>query len=530
MSCVPLPWWTSQSRIATRAEPELALGEPRRHGDVVEEAEAHRPVGQGMVARRPPEGEAAALDRLDRRSGRKARQLVARRRANRVRIEIAGASARGDGCDGLDVVALVTGGQLVDRRAARNNLAGQGIEQRPDPLRPLGMAPRRVEAREVRMGQKLQRGVAYGQRVIAHSAAPRPAPKEETPCRIPSPSTESTRSRRTSVACSTGSRLPSRSAPRSRRTGRSSGTSSGSTGRTRSDRPLVRRADRALRPRHGRGDPRCRRGLRPRARRAARAERALGDRPERTLRGRLHGLRGLREGNPRREDDPRTELGLAAVVAGLHGRAPRRAARKALADHADRSRHRREARLQLGRARRLPQCDRHRPARGRRHALARRSPRRSSTRATSARPCTRRRAPDIACAANFLVAQHGNGAVDIEAVPGDMDILLPEHDVLSHTNHLTSLRLVSTCAASASRHSRTHIRGSRRVRRLLEERHGEIDDEAAREILRDHANSPARSAGTSTSTSSRGSSHPLGVLARHEPRGAATRGHERAAL
>jgi hypothetical protein len=111
-----------------------------------------------MVPRRPHEGEAAALDRLDRRPGRKARQLVARRRADRVRIEIAGASARGDGRDGLDVVALVTRGQLLDRRAARNNLAGQGIEQCPDPLRPLGMAPCRVEAREVRMGQQLQRG------------------------------------------------------------------------------------------------------------------------------------------------------------------------------------------------------------------------------------------------------------------------------------------------------------------------------------------------------------------------------------
>ncbi len=50
---------------------------------------------------------------------------------------------------------------------------------------------------------------------------------------------------------------------------------------------------------------------------------------------------------------------------------------------------------------------------------------------------------NIACSASFLLAQHGNGAIDIEAVPGDVDILLPdaEHDVLAHTNHPQSLRL-----------------------------------------------------------------------------------------
>ena len=96
----------------------------------------------------------------------------------------------------------------------------------------------------------------------------------------------------------------------------------------------------------------------------------------------------------------------------------------------------------------------------------------------------------IACAANFLVAQHGNGAVDIEAVPGDVDILLPEQDVLSHTNHLTSLRLVSVRCLGKQAFPDTYPRLGR-VRRLLEERHGEIDEEAAREILRDHANLPS---------------------------------------
>ena len=96
----------------------------------------------------------------------------------------------------------------------------------------------------------------------------------------------------------------------------------------------------------------------------------------------------------------------------------------------------------------------------------------------------------IACAANFLVAQHGNGALDIEAVPGDVDILLPEQDVLSHTNHLTSLRLVSVRCLGKQAFPDTYPRLGH-VRRFLEERHGEIDENAARDILRDHANLPS---------------------------------------
>jgi len=97
---------------------------------------------------------------------------------------------------------------------------------------------------------------------------------------------------------------------------------------------------------------------------------------------------------------------------------------------------------------------------------------------------------EIACAANFLVAQHGNGALDIEAVPGDLDVLLPDRDVIAHTNHLTSLRLAGVRCLGKTAFPDTYPRLAR-VRRLLEERHGEIDREAAREILRDHANAPS---------------------------------------
>jgi isopenicillin-N N-acyltransferase like protein len=96
---------------------------------------------------------------------------------------------------------------------------------------------------------------------------------------------------------------------------------------------------------------------------------------------------------------------------------------------------------------------------------------------------------DIACAANFLVAQRSGAAVDIEAVPGDMDVLLPEHDLLAHTNHLTSLRLTGVRCLAKQVFPDSYPRLAR-VRRLLEERHGSIDVDAARAILRDHADTP----------------------------------------
>lgn len=95
----------------------------------------------------------------------------------------------------------------------------------------------------------------------------------------------------------------------------------------------------------------------------------------------------------------------------------------------------------------------------------------------------------IAAAANFLVAQHGSGSVDIEAVPGELDVLLPERDVLAHTNHLQSLRLTSVRDLGASAFPDTFVRLAR-ARRLLDESHGRLDGDVARSILRDHANAP----------------------------------------
>ena len=70
-----------------------------------------------------------------------------------------------------------------------------------------------------------------------------------------------------------------------------------------------------------------------------------------------------------------------------------------------------------------------------------------------------------------------------------MDVLLPEQDVLAHTNHLVSPRLASVRDLGRLAFPDTYVRLAR-VRRLLEERHGVLDRAAAREILSDHANRP----------------------------------------
>jgi isopenicillin-N N-acyltransferase-like protein len=95
----------------------------------------------------------------------------------------------------------------------------------------------------------------------------------------------------------------------------------------------------------------------------------------------------------------------------------------------------------------------------------------------------------IASAANFLVAQDRAGAVDIEAAPSAIDILLPEDDLLAHTNHLQGARVAGVRDLCAQVLPDSYPRLAR-VRKLLRQHHGRITTEVAQEILRDHANEP----------------------------------------
>lgn len=96
----------------------------------------------------------------------------------------------------------------------------------------------------------------------------------------------------------------------------------------------------------------------------------------------------------------------------------------------------------------------------------------------------------IASAANFLVAQPGSGAIDIEATPAGIGILLPDEDTLVHTNHLLSDRLahVNDLAPQVVGDSFPRLV---RARSLVAHARGSLDLEAARSILRDHGAHPS---------------------------------------
>jgi isopenicillin-N N-acyltransferase like protein len=98
-------------------------------------------------------------------------------------------------------------------------------------------------------------------------------------------------------------------------------------------------------------------------------------------------------------------------------------------------------------------------------------------------------AAGIASAANFLIAQDRGGALDIEAVPSDFDVLLPDRDMICHTNHLRSLRLVAVRDLGKLVLPDSYPRLAR-VLRLLEERHGRLSEAEACAILRDRDNGP----------------------------------------
>ena len=149
---------------------ELRLREPCRDRHVVEEAEAHGVARPRVVARRADEREALAANRLDRCSRREQRRLVARLGGDGVGVEPDRAVERADQLDiGRRVAALEVG------RGGRRGLDDlEGVQERGEPLRRLGVAERGVQARE--------RRVAYAvDRRTASASSPRPA----SPCARP---------------------------------------------------------------------------------------------------------------------------------------------------------------------------------------------------------------------------------------------------------------------------------------------------------------------------------------------------------
>ncbi len=111
---------------------------------------------QRVVARRPDEREAAVQRSLDRRPGRERGRLVGRRRGERVVVEPGRVDGRAHVCD---VLARVDEQQLVLGRRAAFRPAVEVLEQHREPLLPLRVVPRRMQAREIRMRQDVDRTI-----------------------------------------------------------------------------------------------------------------------------------------------------------------------------------------------------------------------------------------------------------------------------------------------------------------------------------------------------------------------------------
>jgi hypothetical protein len=151
-------------------EPELRLREPRRDGDVVEEAEPHRRGRPRVVARWADEREPAPPNRFDRRPRCEERRLEARLRGDRVGVE---PDRVIDTPHDLDVLGRVAALEIGD--GARRRLDDlELVQERGEPLRRLRMAEGRMEARERRMAYEVDRRTA--------SAS---SPRSASPCARP---------------------------------------------------------------------------------------------------------------------------------------------------------------------------------------------------------------------------------------------------------------------------------------------------------------------------------------------------------
>ena len=91
----------------------LVASDAGRDGDVVEQAEAHRPLGERMMAGRPHEAQRRlrfarehAIDRIARRAGGQLGHVERRGADDRVRIDVP-AAARGQRRDAIDVSRFV---------------------------------------------------------------------------------------------------------------------------------------------------------------------------------------------------------------------------------------------------------------------------------------------------------------------------------------------------------------------------------------------------------------------------------------
>ena len=135
------------------AKPELELSVTRGDGGVREDAEAHRPVEERVMARWPDEREPAVLDGLDRTAGRKHGRLEGRRACIRVGVE---QHVDLQPLDRSNVLGVVHAFELLPRRGAPGAEVRKALVEQGDPLRALDVGiVRRMEPLERRMADQL---------------------------------------------------------------------------------------------------------------------------------------------------------------------------------------------------------------------------------------------------------------------------------------------------------------------------------------------------------------------------------------
>ena len=129
-------------------EPELGLRVARRHRGVVDQAKAHRPVGERVMPRWSDEREATPVDRLESDPRGERRRLPRGLGSNRVRVEL---HRSVDPPQQREVVGHMHACQLFLACVPLDRFAAEPKQ----PVLPLRVRPSRVETRKREVGQEL---------------------------------------------------------------------------------------------------------------------------------------------------------------------------------------------------------------------------------------------------------------------------------------------------------------------------------------------------------------------------------------
>ncbi|MBR4862452.1 MAG: hypothetical protein IKU09_09660 [Firmicutes bacterium] len=94
-----------------------------------------------------------------------------------------------------------------------------------------------------------------------------------------------------------------------------------------------------------------------------------------------------------------------------------------------------------------------------------------------------------AIALNHLIAGKDGDILDVEVTPGKCGILLPDRDIMTHSNHFLTHFLQDRDMADQTSFPDTFLR-QYRMKQLMEEHYGKIDVDVMKELLTDHRGYP----------------------------------------